>query len=180
MEALTGEVEIDETFLGGREWNKHERKKQKAGRGPVGKTAIVGLRERGGRVRAIPVENLDGPTLKKIIRDNVDPESTLYTDDHRGYSGLDKEYKHKKVKHSAKEFVDGMAHTNGIESVWAVLKRGFNGVYHQWSRKHTRAYVDEFTFRLNEGNCEIDTEDRLASLFRSMVGKKITFEELTS
>ena len=73
-----------------------------------------------------------------------------------------------------------MAHTNGIESVWAVLKRGLNGTYHNWSKKHCRAYVDEFTFRLNEGNCEIDTEDRLTYLFRAMVGKKVTFAELTS
>ena len=65
------------------------------------------------------------------------------------------------MRHSAKEFVNGMAHPNGIESVWAVLKRGFNGVYHNWSEKHCDRYVDEFTFRLNEGNCQIDTLDRI-------------------
>ncbi len=74
------------------------------------------------------------------------------------------------VNHSAKEFVNGMAHTNGIESVWAVLKRGYNGIYHNWSRKHCQAYVDEFSFRLNEGCCERDTQERLDSLFSRMTG----------
>ena len=144
------------------------------------KTAIIGMREREGRVRAMPIEDGKGDTLKKAVRENVEPGSTIYTDENIGYVYLDGEYEHKRVKHSAKEFVNGMAHTNGIESVWAVLKRGFNGVYHNWSKKHCRAYVDEFTFRLNEGNCEIDTEDRLASLFRAMAGKKITYAELTA
>ncbi len=73
-----------------------------------------------------------------------------------------------------------MAHTNGIESVWAVLKRGYNGVYHNWTRKHCHRYVNEFSFRLNEGNCQRDTKDRLDDLFRSMVGKTITYESLTA
>ena len=73
-----------------------------------------------------------------------------------------------------------MASTNGIESVWAVIKRGYNGVYHNWSRKHMRKYINEFTFRLNEGNCKIDTENRLASLFSHMVGRTITYKELVT
>ena len=89
-------------------------------------------------------------------------------------------FDHESVKHSVKEFVNGMAHTNGIESVWAVLKRGYNGVYHHWSRKHMRQYIREFSFRLNAGNCATDTMDRLAALFRGMVGKTITYEELTA
>ena len=89
-------------------------------------------------------------------------------------------YHHKTVKHSVKEFVNGMAHTKGIESVWAILKRGFNGVYHNWSRKHYRQYINEFTFRLNKGNCQIDTQDRLDSLFPAMEGKTTSYEELTA
>ena len=96
--------------------------------------------------------------------------------------GLDKDtekgYVHKTVNHSAKKFVDGMAHTNGIESVWASLKRGFYGIYHSFSEKHLSLYVDEFVFRLNEGNCKIDTVDRLESLVRGVAGKRVTYKML--
>ena len=108
--------------------------------------------------------------------------TTIYTDDHRGYKdiGGGDYYQHESVKHSAKEYVNGMAHTNGVESVWSVLKRGFNGVYHNWSKKHCQQYVNEFTFRLNEGSVDRDTQDRLNDLFKAMPGKTITYEGLTS
>jgi hypothetical protein len=94
-------------------------------------------------------------------------------------NGLDVPYKHLTVKHSAKQFVDGMAHTNSIESVWSVLKRGFYGTFHSFSRKHTGLYVNEFAFRLNEGNCKIDTVNRLDSLVRGTQGKRLTYRALT-
>ncbi len=90
------------------------------------------------------------------------------------------EYRHSTVKHSAKEFVNGMAHTNGIESVSTVLKRGYNGIYHNWSKKHCKAYINEFSFRLNEGNCKVDTQDRLDSLFNGMVGRTINYKDLVA
>ena len=180
---LTNEVEVDETYLGGLDKNRRHSKKQKPGSGSKkDKTAIIGMRERDGRIKAMVIEDGKGDTLKKVVRENVESGSTLFTDENRGYVHLgDKyggEYKHESVKHSAKEFVSGMAHTNGIESVWAVLKRGFNGVYHNWTEKHCDRYVDEFTFRLNEGNCEIDTLDRIKSLYKGMDGRRIKYKEL--
>ncbi len=181
MEVLHGEIEMDATYIGGKEENKHTNKKLKAGRGAVGKQAVLGLREREGRIKAMPVQAEDHETIRDAVHKHVKVGSTLYTDDHRGYKGIGGVlYGHKSVKHSAKEYVNGMAHTNGVESVWSLLKRGYNGVYHNWSKKHCHQYVNEFTFRLNEGNCSRDTQDRINDLFKSMTDKTITFEKLTS
>ena len=117
--------------------------------------------------------------LQGFIHSNIKQGSTVYTDDAGGYTGL-KGYNHSKVNHSAKQYVNGDAHTNGIESVWAVLKRGYHGTFHHFSIKHLQLYVNEFSFRLNEGNCGITTQKRLDSLFRSMQGKTITYKELTA
>ena len=181
QDALAGEVEMDATYFGGKEGNKHESKKLKAGRGTVGKQAVVGMRERQGKVVAMPVATEDKDTIKTAVKSTVQPGSMIYTDEHKSYNVIGSlPYGHKRVNHSAREYVNGMAHTNGIESVWGVMKRGFNGVYHHWSKKHCGQYINEFTFRLNEGNVEIDTQDRLNSLFRAMKGKSITYEELTA
>lgn len=178
LTALHGHVEVDETYLGGLEKNKHADKKHPRPKTGEGKQIVLGMRQRSGKTIAMPIERANQETLVGNVRANVRPGSTIYTDENVAYTGV--AHRHKTVNHSAKEYVNGMAHTNGIESVWAVLKRGFNGTYHQWSEKHCRQYVNEFTFRLNEGNCERDTQDRLDDLFRAMVGKTITFKELTS
>ena len=170
------------TYIGGSEKNKHSDKKLKAGRGTVGKQAVLGMRQREGRVKAMPVDGENKATIHSAVLENIEVGTTIYTDDHSGYKALGggDYYQHESVKHSAREYVNGMAHTNGVESVWSVLKRGFNGVCHNWSRKHRQNYVNKFTFRLNEGNCHRDTQDRLDDLFKAMVGKIITYEKLTS
>ncbi len=176
LEALRGGVEIDETYIGGKEKNKYENKRLKVGGGSGGEHAILGIRARGGRVKAMPIDDTTKRTLHPIIKSNIMAGSMIYTDDNPSYTGAYR--RHKVVNHSAKEYVNGKAHTNGIESVWALLKRGYNGTYHNWSMKHCQQYVNEFVFRLNDGNCERDMQDRLDSLFSRMPGKQITYKEL--
>ncbi|MDZ4341186.1 MAG: IS1595 family transposase [Candidatus Binatia bacterium] len=181
IDKLRGEVEIDETFIGGLEANKHEHKKLNMGRGSVGKSAVLGMRERGGRTKAMPINSTSIEEIQQAIHAHVEVGSMLYTDEHAAYNDLDGLFfRQERVNHSANEYVKGMASTNGIESVWAVLKRGLNGVYHQISKKHLARYVDEFTFRLNDGDVKRHTLARLDSFVDAIRGKRITWKELTA
>lgn len=181
LDKLRGTVEIDECFIGGKEANKHESKKLHAGRGSVGKVAVLGMRERGGRTIAKPVADCTIETVQNEIHGMVEVGSQLYTDEHAAYSDLDGLFfRHDTVNHSAGEYKRGAVNTNGIESVWAVLKRGIHGVYHHASPKHLGRYVDEFTFRLNAGNVARHTLARLDSFVDAVAGKHITYKELTA
>lgn len=181
IDKLKGVIEIDEAFFGGKEGNKHESKKLKVGRGPVEKTAVLGMRERGGRTRAKVVEERTLDSIHGEIHWNVEVGSQLYTDDHIVFDGLDGLfYSHDTITHAAGEYARGPVSTNSIESVWAVLKRGLHGVYHHASAKHLDRYVQEFTWRLNEGNVQRHSLDRLASLISAIVGKRLTYARLTA
>ena len=132
---FAGPLEVDETYMGGRERNKHKGKKLKAGCGTVGKTAVIGVKDRKtNKVRAKVTKKIDAKTLQKFVSDNAAGGATVYTDDAAAYKGMP--FEHEAVKHSVGEYVDGMAHTNGIELFWSMLKRAHKGVYHKISPKH--------------------------------------------
>lgn len=179
LDKLRGIVEIDETFVGGIEANKHASKKIRQGRGTVGKAPVLAMRERGGRTIALPVGDVDTKSVHTAIHTHVRAGSELHTDEAGAYNGLGGLFfRHQTVNHSAGEYVRAGITTNSVESVFAVMKRGLHGVYHHASRKHIGRYASEFAFRLNEGNCKVPTMQRLDALIAAGVGRRITYKDL--
>lgn len=166
---LSGSVEVDETFVGGRESNKHKSKKLNQGRGIVGKTVVLGMVQRNGEIRAGVVPDTRRATLQGVVREHVEKGANLYTDEHSSYRGLNDEYAHHTNHHmSGRYVIDGHNHTNTIESVWALLKRQIIGVHHWISPKHLDRYVGEMTYRLN--NRELSVGGIVNDLLRRSEG----------
>lgn len=155
-ELMTGIVEADETYIGGKNKNRHNDKKTKGGQGRGGedKTPVIGVLQRDGKVVAKKANDVSGKTLKTFINDNVAKGSTLNTDEWIGYRGLSEKFNHLVVSHGKGQYVNGNSHTNTLEGFWSLFKRGIVGQYHQISVKHLNRYVDEFCFRYNNRNVD--------------------------
>jgi transposase-like protein len=179
FERLNGEVEADETFIGGKARNMHKRKREvymKGGRGTVGKSAVFGLLERHGKVRTKVVKNRKRGTLQAEVRANVAPGSELYTDALASYEGLSPEYVHQVIDH-AEAYAKGKVHTNGLENFWSLLKRAIKGTYVSVMPWHLFRYLDEESFRFNERHGK--DGDRFLEVLSAIAGRRLTYRNLT-
>ena len=171
QDMMSGPVEVDEVYLGGREKNKHADK-----RGKSEKTAVVCIRDRAtGTVRAVPVPETAAARLENFIESNVVKGAEVFTDENKAYGNLDN---HETVNHGKGEYVRGEVHVNGAESIWALVRRGYNGTFHCIDPKHLYRYINEFAGRLNMKM--LDTMNKMCTMVQNMVGKRLTYRQLVA
>jgi len=175
---LSGEVEADETFIGGKARNMHlsVRQRRITGTGAKDKVAVMGVLERGGKVRTSVVPNRKKKILQAEVKKHVEAGSALYTDALKSYDGMAKDYAHQVIDHAV-AYVDGKIHTNGLENFWSLLKRGINGTYVSIEPFHLFRYLDEQSFRFN--NRKLTDGERFDLAVKGMVGKRLTYAEVT-
>ena len=177
---LDNEVEVDETYVGGKNRNRHADKKVKhsQGRSHIDKVPVFGMIERGGKVNATVVPSVTNDELQPRILKTVNIFGKLFTDEWGAYNGLDKYYDHSRVNHGGKQYVDGNAHTNTIENFWGNFKRAIIGVYRVVSKQHLQRYVDEFVFRYNTR--KMTPRGRFIHLISNVEGCSLTYNQLIS
>lgn len=178
---FVSDVEVDETYMGGKYHNMHKSKKPRiVGAGPQDMTPVVGIRERAtGKVKAKVTKPVSGVMLRDRVMETAPEGVTVYTDQNRSYLGLArKNYKHEAVNHGVGEYIRGKAHTNGVESFWSMLKRGHAGVYHKMSKKHIQRYIDEYIGRHNIR--PLATITQIEVTLKGMNGKRLTYKDLTA
>ncbi|HKI00013.1 MAG TPA: IS1595 family transposase [Candidatus Sulfotelmatobacter sp.] len=177
---LNGEVEVDETFIGGKARNMHKSKKIGRGfekRGITGKTVVMGMLQRGGKITTKVIAERNKATLHHHVAECIEEGTTVYSDEWGPYSGLEAKFVHQIINH-AEKYVDGRVHTNGLENFWSLLKRGLSGTYVSVEPFHLFRYLDEQMFRFNNRK-ELDDAGRFDLAVRQIVGKRITFAQLT-
>jgi len=178
FEKLAGEVEADETFIGGKARNMHIGKRQRriTGTGGKDKTAVMGIMERGGKVRTMVIANRKKKALQAEVKKHVEAGSALYTDALLSYEGLAGDYAHQVIDHAV-QYVDGRVHTNGLENFWSLLKRGISGTYVSVEPFHLFRYLNEQAYRYN--NRKMTDALRFSIAVTGIIGKRLTYDELT-